>query len=176
MPGKRDRLKCVRLGAFRALEHSKTSEDAMSTPVKPKCLAIVVCESVVEDIQTRNKCILNTFNGIFGFRFPCVHPKLVVFATLTNGHGTIPLELKFVQDTTREVLLGLQGAVEFNSPLDIADMVFNLHNLPLPAPGPYSVQIFANGEPIGERRIQVALANIPGQGDQGGPQQAGEQP
>ena len=145
----------------------------MATPVNPKCLAIIVCESVVEDIQTHNKCIWSTFNQIAAPAFPAQHPKLVVFVTLTNGHGTVPFVLRFAQDTASKVLLELKGSIPFRNPLDIADMVFNLLLLPLPAPGPYSVQILTNGAVIGERRIQVVQASVPGPG---GPQPIGGQP
>src|SRR5208283_4275395 len=127
----------------------------MSTGTNPKCLVIAVCESVVEDTLTHNKCILNMFNALNAMQFPAAQPKLVVFVALTDGRGTVPVVLKFVEDNTESVLFQLNATISFKSPLDIADMVFNLLGLPLPRPGPYSVQIFANGAHIGERRIQV---------------------
>ena len=129
----------------------------MSPADTPRCLAIIICEGVVEDAQSRNKCILNTFNNIWAARFPVAHDRLTVFASLTNGQGEMPLEVRFVQERKPEPLLVLTGAIRFPGPQEIVDLTVNLRQIPIPEPGPYVVQLWMNQKLIGERGVNAKL-------------------
>ena len=73
----------------------------MAAPL-PQCLAIIVCEGVIEDLRSRNKTIVNTFNRIFSAAFPVSQDRLTVFVSLTNGHGEQDLEIRFVREVGHE--------------------------------------------------------------------------
>lgn len=122
----------------------------------PKCLAIIVCESVVEDMRSHNKCILNTYNTIWAHQFPTKQDRMTVFASLTNGRGAMDIEVRFVkdqEDAPQKTLINLRGEVGFPSPLDVVDLTMDLRNVPIPEAGSYAIQIWINQEPVGERRI-----------------------
>ena len=123
----------------------------------PKCLAVIICEGVVEDVRSHNKCILNTYNVIGVQSFPAQHDRLTIFASLTDGRGELPLEFRFVQDRPggTTTLLNLNGAVKFGDPLGVIDLTVDLRGLPLKEAGNYAVQLWVNNEMIGERRIVV---------------------
>jgi len=124
---------------------------------KPECLAMVLCDDVVEDKRSNNKTLFNTFNQITALKFPAIHPKLVVFLSLTNGHGEVPFDLQFVRDKDDRPLCGLKGTVKFGDPLAVADIVLTMRGLPLPDEGHYCFRLLLAGEPVRERRLFVKL-------------------
>lgn len=124
----------------------------------PKCLAIVICESVVEDARTHNKCILNSYNTIWAFGFPTTQDRMTVFVSLTDGRGKVPLEVRFAKDGAEKEVFSLKGDVAFKSPLDVVDLTVDMRQVPLPEEGNYAIQIYISGEMIAERRLKVAKA------------------
>ncbi len=60
-----------------------------------ECLAIIICEDVVEDARSHNKCILNTYNTMHSRVYPTSQDRLTVFLSLTNGRGDMPIEVRF---------------------------------------------------------------------------------
>ena len=124
------------------------------------CLAIIVCEGVVEDARSHNKCILNLFNGIWAARVPVMHDRLTVFLALTDIHGELPFRLTFGQHG-KEPVFTFQGKVEAGNPRDVADLVLNMRQVPLPAFGEYAVNVEVSGEMVGTRRVQVLQAKKP---------------
>ena len=133
---------------------------------KPECLAMIVCDDVVEDKRSNKKTIFNAFNQIAAPKFPTKHQKLVVFLSLTNGHGTVPFDLQFVMGADEKVLCGLKGAVKFDDPLAVVELVLTMQGLPLPKEGQYSFRLLLGGHPVRERRLFVKLWK--GGGDGGG--------
>ena len=125
---------------------------------KPKppaeCLAIIVCESVVEDARTHNKCILNAYNSIQTLGPTARQDRLTVFLSLTGGHGELPLELRFGPENSNPVVK-LSGKVKFASPLDVVDLVFDMRSVPLPKRGTYLLTARVSDIIVGMRRIMV---------------------
>ena len=131
-------------------------------PGQPTCLAIILCEAVVEDVRSHNKCILNTYNTIYSPRFPARHDRLTVFVALTDGHGAMPLELRLVRylDNREEKVLSIEGTVQFTDPLAVADLTFDLRGVTIPAEGQYAVQVWVNRQLLGVRRLQAQLVQM----------------
>lgn len=55
----------------------------------------------------------------------------------------------------------MKGAVNFPTPLSVVDMVVSIRGLPFEKPGHYAFQILADGDLIGERRIEALLISLP---------------
>ena len=126
----------------------------------PTCLAIILCECVVEDIRTRNKCILNTFNNITSKIFPLTIARLTVFATLTSGRGIMPMKVTLLKDGAESPMLDLKGELNFGNPLNVVDMIMDMRNIVFPSAGWYSVQVHCGGG-ISERRLSVMQTDAP---------------
>ena len=62
----------------------------MNKPIreKPTCIAIIICNEVIEDKRTNNKTLVSLFNGISTPSLPAAHPRLFVMASFTSGSGT----------------------------------------------------------------------------------------
>lgn len=118
------------------------------------CLAIIVCEGVVEDARSHNKCILNLFNVIWTQTVPTKHDRLTVFIALTDIHGELPLRLTFGRHGKKPII-DFKGTVKAESPRDVADLVLDMRQVPIPAFGEFAVDIEVAGEIVGTRRVLV---------------------
>jgi hypothetical protein len=117
-----------------------------------ECLAIIICESVVEDHRSHNKCILNTYNRIASPRFPARQDRLTVFISLTSGRGKQPFVVEFLAPDGNPMAKG-NGEVEFPDPRAVVDVVLDLRGFPIPQPGSYGVRVTVNGAIVGQRRF-----------------------
>ena len=135
-------------------------------PEAPKCVALVICEGVTEDSRSKNKCILNTFNGIFAATFPCTQDRFTIFATLTDGKGEMPLAF-IVKDARgeRPDLVRFAGVAHFKDPLGYLDITLDIRQMIFPEPGNYLVEVLIGSESIGIRRFTVTqMVSKPAEG------------
>jgi hypothetical protein len=130
----------------------------------PVCIALLICESVIEDTRTRNKTIINTFNGITARKFPMRRHQMTVFISLSNGNGKVPLTLSFVKDEKDcdKVQFEFQVEATFNNPLEVLELGVDLRHVPFPEPGDYSIRLYADGELLTQRRFQAILLDVKG--------------
>ncbi len=136
------------------------------TRPKPDCLALLICEGVIEDARSRNKTILNTFNRISAARYPARHDRLAVFLSLTNGHGTYDLQVRVVHAEVaplQEPLLEIAGKVRFGNPLDVAEMTIDLRGMTIPAAGNYAIEVLIDGDIVKQRRFDAVRHETGGQ-------------
>ena len=51
------------------------------------CVALIICDDVIEDRRTGNKSLIGLFNGIGAGQLPAVHPRMYLVASVTSGSG-----------------------------------------------------------------------------------------
>ena len=115
-------------------------------------------------MTTRKHSLIGLFSRISTKSFPCTHPQLHVFISLTDGHGKASGQLRLVRkDVEAEAppQIQLSGMIEFPNPLAVVELVFNIANLSLPAPGRYSFDFYCNGVLLGSRPFEAALVETP---------------
>ena len=66
----------------------------MNEKPTPIGLAIVVCDQIIEDKLTGKKSLIGIFNQIGTNNFPCRHPQMCVFVSLTEGRGQCAARLR----------------------------------------------------------------------------------
>ena len=88
---------------------------------------------------------------------PARFPKITVLYTVTNGRGNYDVKLCIVHAASGETILDAPDVIQMDSPLTIGDTQATLHDVPLPPPGKYWVEIRANDELIGQRPFYVSL-------------------
>ena len=133
-------------------------------PPPPTLLALLICDRVIQDPTTRKHSLLGLFSRISAKSFPCTHPQLHIFISLTDGHGKASGQLRLGRkDVEGEAppLMQLSGTIEFPGPLAIVELVFNIVNLTLSAPGRYSFDFYCNGVLLGSRPFEAAPADAP---------------
>ena len=121
----------------------------------PELVAILVCDQIIRDVQTNKSSLIGLFNRITAENFPSIHPRIHVFVSLTNGHGTGDGELRCVRRDVDETIGGMKGKIKFPSPLAVVDMNFNIAGIHFPGPGRYSFDFYFNGELLGSRPFEV---------------------
>lgn len=128
--------------------------------VKPELLALAVCETVIEDKDTRNKSIINIFNELHATQFPVRIDQLTVFAALSNVHGEVQVKFRLTRASDNRELFFAEGKVSSEDPLQVQDIVFRLHGFVIESPGLYLVEIYGAGDLLAARKLQVSALRI----------------
>jgi len=126
----------------------------------PECLALVLCEQVIQDLRTKNLTLVNIFNTIaapFRASRPRQHERLSIFVSLTNGRGNSRGKLIVHDAEGNEVFHG-EGDVRFPDPVAVVEMTFDIRGLPLPSDGEYRIQFWCDDSLVGQRCFRVVRA------------------
>ena len=123
---------------------------------KPNHLAMVICDSVIEDRLTGKKSLIGLFNNIGANNVPCVHPRLNVYMVLTEGHGNYRMELKCLKVGDEKEILKMELAIDFKDPRQIVEFNCEIAGLSFPDFGDYRFELLFDGEPIVARKFQVS--------------------
>jgi len=122
-----------------------------------QCLAIIICESVVEDHRTHNKCILNAYNRITSASYPARQDRLTVFISLTDGRDDQPFKVQFI-GPDGDIVTEAGGQVRFPDPLAVVDLVLDLRGFPIAMAGNYEVRALVCDTIVGQRRFSAVEA------------------
>ena len=129
----------------------------MTTPApSPSGLAIVICDQVIEDKLTNKKSIIGIFNNIHATTFPCRHPQLSVFVSLTEGRGDYTARLRIANQENDESVADMNGQIQFPDVHTVVELVFNLVGLVFPVPGLYAIEFYCDDALVLERRFHVS--------------------
>jgi hypothetical protein len=120
----------------------------------PTCVAVVLCNDVIEDKRTNNKTLVGLFNRIITFHQPASFARMIIMASLTNGVGTWPISFSIRAPSGKEVFHA-HGKEDFSSADEVKDLVIELLGLPLPETGTYYIDIKVGETLKGERRFTV---------------------
>jgi len=60
----------------------------------PLLLSLLICDQTITDIETKKHSLIGVFEAIFALKYPTVLPYFSIFGQLTNGRGTINLNIK----------------------------------------------------------------------------------
>jgi hypothetical protein len=125
---------------------------AASTPVG---LAIVVCDQIIDDKLTNKKSLIGIFNQIGAGSFPCRHPRLAVFVSITEGRGTSHARLRIAHDESGVVVAEVNGQIQFPDVHTVVELNFDMVGLAFPKPGLYSIEFYCDDALVLERRFHV---------------------
>ena len=127
----------------------------------PVLLAILICDTVIDDKVTSKKSLIGIFNQVSAHEFPVRVQTLHLFVSLTDGRGEVQGQVRVVRSDTDEALADMGGPIEFPHPRAVVEIDFGLHNLLFPEPGEYGFQFLCNGELLAERKFNVVKVNAP---------------
>jgi hypothetical protein len=133
----------------------------MTDKPAPVGLAIVICDQIIEDKLTGKKSLIGIFNQIATQNFPCRHPQVCVFVSLTEGRGQCTARLRIVHDESDHVVAEVNGNIQFPDVHTVVELNFNLVGLVLPNPGMYSIEFYCDDAIILERRFTVSHIKPP---------------
>jgi hypothetical protein len=133
----------------------------MTQKPSPTGLAIVVCDQIIEDKLTHKKSLIGIFNQIGTPSFPCRHPQMSVFVSLTEGRGSSEARLRIVHDETGHAVAEVRGQIQFPDIHSVVELNFNLVGLVFPQPGLYSIEFYCDDALVLERRFHVVQMQPP---------------
>ena len=121
----------------------------------PLGLAILFCDKIIVEAETNKKTLVGIFNQISSKKFPCKHPEMSVFLSVTNIYGKQPVNLRIIHFEKEFELMSAKGEIQAVSPNDVVELVFNLRGIQFKEPGMYCFEFYIDGELILPRRFQV---------------------
>jgi len=127
----------------------------MAEKPRPKALAFIICDTVIDDKATNKKSLIGLFNNISAYTFPCRYPVINVFLSLTEGHGDYECSLICVKDDESRVIVKLSGSLKFNNPLSVVEAKFEIRGMILPEPGMYRFDFLCGNVPVVSRKFKV---------------------
>lgn len=132
-----------------------------ATGKNPTALAMIICDHVWRDPCEGKSTIIGTFTTLNADSFPFRHPVMAIYLALTNGHGDVPLKLRLVDAAELfPPVFELTTTMRFPSPIDLVETGFELPGPVFPRPGEHRLQLFANDEPLIERRLLLKIRLI----------------
>ena len=111
----------------------------------PEVLVMIICDIVIEDVESGKKSLIGLFDHVNTPRLPSVINELNVFVSLTDGRGNPSAEIRCIHSATEEELFRTEGAIEFPDPLSVVDLHFRFQGCEFPEEGEYRFQFFCEG-------------------------------
>lgn len=127
----------------------------MASTVKPTPIALVVCDAVYHE-STRKTALVGLFNQIQVRQFPATHRRLCIYCSVTDIRPNSKFKVDIVHSETDEKALevGIDPPAGIN-PTTIADMTFELVNVPFKEPGRYYIRLWGNDHCLLQRPFDV---------------------
>jgi hypothetical protein len=143
--------------------------------VKPVLQALLVADHVYEDKRTGKKIVVGIFDRLLFKAQPESatgptaeqekEPPVIkggmhagspyAYLNITDVHGTVKLELRYVDLSDRSALFRTELSVKCDDPLATVELILPMPPLPTPHPGVYALELLADGDPMGSHRITV---------------------
>ncbi|HXB96614.1 MAG TPA: hypothetical protein VNZ54_01085 [bacterium] len=135
--------------------------------MKPDLQFSVLCDDVRRE-DNGKLMLIGLFEMIAGAQYPMTYPGLAVVNRWCNGQGSYRQKVRLVDSDNRVVV------ETADSPVELADMHVNLtavsvmHNVPVPRPGRYWVEVLLDGD-LKQRYALLAMQLGPPQAPPAGP-------
>ena len=127
---------------------------------QPVCVAIVICNEIIEDKRTSNKTLVSLFNSVGVPALPATHPRLFLMASLTNLREELPVTFSIKGPSGREILRVNGAASSGGDPLAVIDLVVEVLGLPIGEEGVHFVDVLTGDALLGSRRFTVQPARL----------------
>ncbi len=122
---------------------------------KPVVLAMVICDTLIEDKLTNKKSLIGIFNNIWANELPVIHPKFNIYVSLTDGHGSYSGKLVCVLADENKQIFQLACKVDFPSPEQIVELNYEFVGIKFPFFGNYHFEFWAEDQLLSTRRFTI---------------------
>ncbi len=115
----------------------------------------MICEQAIVEKGTENVSLINCFTRkrVEGFPSPPQSFSIAVF--LTDGLGSIPLEVAIVDLESMDEIKSLAVTINFVDRSKEIRLVFRIADLVFPHAGAYDIKLFARVHMLAQHRFQV---------------------
>ena len=137
----------------------------MTQKPKPLSLAMMICDTVVDDRRTNKKSLIGLFNNITSSKIPCVHPRFNVFICLTEGNGDYGAKLRCLKVGDEREVFSMEGPIRFLNPRQILEFNFEILGMTFPSYGDYRFEFLCENQPVVARKFKVSRPKSEDKGD-----------
>lgn len=128
----------------------------MAKKPSPIVLTMIICDTVIEDKLTNKKTLVGLFNRITSPKVPCVHPRMNVFLSMTEGIiGEYNGRLICINAEDNGVIFDTSGPVNFADIKEVIEFNFELCGIVFPKYGEYRFEFLCDDELLKSRRFTV---------------------
>jgi hypothetical protein len=128
---------------------------------RPLCLALVICDEVIEDRRSGNKSLIGLFNTLAAPSLPFTK-RVYVVVSVSGTDELVPLDLRFVSPTGQLASLRLEPPQDRKTQLhDVHDIVIEMRNLEFAQAGLYAFELWDEQGMMASRHFNV-MASEPG--------------
>jgi hypothetical protein len=120
----------------------------------PVVVGLMLCDQVIVDKDTYKPCLIGVFTGLAVQDFD-EPQRFSAFVALTNGQGSVDLELRCQRLDTGEGIYRQAYKAYFPDPLAVLNVNIRVRSIRFPEAGWYDFEICVNGELVGQRKIRV---------------------
>jgi hypothetical protein len=125
-------------------------------PVRPTCLALVLCDAVERDASGR-ATLSGVFQAITVGRFPAKYPPFCVWLQVTNGHGALSMSLRLdhVPSDRIEIepVAEARFSLRFDDPRQVLEYATRWDRIHLDHEGDYRMTLLADDTAIMHRYL-----------------------
>lgn len=133
----------------------------MDEPPVPSVLAMLVCDQVIIDEQTKKKSLIGVFDNLNSSAFPALM-NCAVYTKLADAEGHYKFQLRVVSLKDESLLSDLQFEADVRTREEPAEIALHLAGLPLNEPGKYEFQLYANDVFLSRITIKASRLTLPG--------------
>ena len=127
-------------------------------PPHPVINAVLICDLAIREEGTGKVSLIGIFEEIRAPRLPVQHPRLCLYAKLSDAEGTYRLRLDIVRlEDMRAIGQGVLEATVMDRN-KAGEIVFQLLGLVFEAPGRYDFRLYANDRYLGNKTLSVVVA------------------
>lgn len=127
----------------------------------PIGIALIVCDTIIEDKLTNKKSLIGLFGQIHAGKLPCLHRAMSLLVSLTGGNGQYPCEIVCQHATEDTPVFKLPCTINFESPTQVLDLVFQLKAIRFSSAGQYWIKVLIDDIPIMMRPLTVICKQAP---------------
>ena len=137
-----------------------TSEQPKGRIPNPYVISFIACDDTIFDSSTNKRSIIGILQDVHALGYPALHPRLSIFAELTNGHGMVEIEIRMVHAATDKPVFSAKGTVDMSDPRAVGNLIFSMYNVVIPMEGEYRFQLYSAGTLLVERRLVAHLGKV----------------
>ena len=142
---------------------SQPEDDKLLSEVVPLLVATLVCDVAVSDPSTGKKNLIGIFDQVHVSKFPTTR-SLSLYFKVADAEGHYKFNVRYVQTDTDKVLGEAEGNVAILNRRSSLDQHLPFPSLPIPVPGRYEFQVWANSMFLGLTFIDAIQRSTSGGG------------
>jgi hypothetical protein len=121
----------------------------------PIAIGLSLCEQVVIEEKTHNATLVNCFGHRLAVKLPSDPIPFTVFALLTDGLGSVRLEVVVDRLDTAEEVYRRAFNAQFPAALATMQFIFHVRDCSFPVAGGYQVTLLADGQFVAQRKLKI---------------------